>query len=210
MDYDEPMSSKRALLDHLQYEVGVLQEPRLREAFEQIDRADFVPEEYRPEVYEDYALPIAEGQTISQPTTIAFMLEKLGVELGDRVLDIGSGSGWSTALLAYLVGSDGRVIGKEFVPDLASYGRANCAAYGFENVRIDEAGDELGAPADAPFDKILVSASAEALPETLISQLAPGGRMVIPLEQSLAAVEKHKDGSIEQHTYPGFVFVPLQ
>lgn len=209
-DYNEPMSTKQSLIDHLQYEVGVLDDPRIKEAFDAVDRADFVPEDYRPEVYEDYAVPIHYGQTISQPTVVAFMLEKLAPQPGDTVLDVGTGSGWTTALLAYLVGEEGTVIGKEIVPELASFGAQNLERTDVQNARIEEAGDTLGAPDDAPFDRILVSAAGETLPEELVKQLNKGGRMVIPIDDYLEVIEKHYDGSIERQQYTGFVFVPLR
>ena len=210
MDFSQPESTNQALLDHLEYSVGVLQSPTLREAFTRVDRADYIPQEYRPEAHEDYAVPIGHGQTISQPTTVAFMLEKLEVQPGQNVLDVGAGSGWSTALLAHLVGETGYVTGVELIPELAEMGQGNLDENGVPNARIEQAIDTLGKHEGAPFDRILVSAAAEVLPEALIKQLKDGGRMVLPIGDSLTAVEKHEGGGIETEEFPGFVFVPLE
>jgi len=210
MDYNEPLSSQQTLIDHLEHEVGVLQAPRIKEAFTIVDRADFLPEDHRPEAYEDYAVPIYHGQTISQPTVVAFMLEKLDPQSGDKVLDIGAGSGWTTALLAHLVGETGSVIGKEIVPELGAFGRDNLTRYGYKNARIDDAGSVLGDAGNAPFDRILVSAAAEQLPEDLVQQLKEGGRMVIPIDRSIEVIDKHEGGGIEREPFEGFAFVPLR
>lgn len=195
------MNKNESLVSHLKKSVRVLRSHRLEEAFRAVPRADFVPDELQVEAYEDYPLPIGGGQTISQPTTVAFMLEKLGVEEGDRVLDVGSGSGWTTALLAHLVGEKGKVLGVEIVPGLVAFGQKNLVrfySYVPRNVRASKNNvrnlpraeeqaeirqaerDVIGLPDEAPFDRILVSAAAEKIPAELIEQLAVGGKMVIP------------------------------
>ena len=140
---------------------GVLKTKAIEEAFRAVDRARFAGEDSRPVAYMDTALPIGEGQTISQPTVVALCLEWLSVRPGDRVLDVGSGSGWTTALLAHLVGLVGSVIGVERIPELVAFGSKNLGAYAFLQAHIEQAGPELGKPEAAPFDRILVSASAE-------------------------------------------------
>jgi protein-L-isoaspartate(D-aspartate) O-methyltransferase len=202
------MMGKEELLQHLKKNTRVLKSKHIQEAFEAVDRKDFVPEDYHVEAYEDYPLPIGHGQTISQPTTVAFMLELLEPKKGERVLDIGSGSGWTTALLAYLVGEGGEVLGVERVPELVEFGRKNLEKYHFGHVRIERAGEEIGMPEERPYDKILVSAAAEKLPEKLMRQLKVGGKLVIPIGDSICRIEKTKD-SIVQQSYPGFIFVPL-
>lgn len=177
--------------------------PRIIEAFRAIDRKDFVATEYWDEAYADHPLPIGHGQTISQPYTVAYMLELLRPERGDRVLDVGSGSGWTTALLANIVGPDGRVWGTEIIPELVEFGRANLIKYNFKNATIERAAG-LGLPEHAPYDKILVSASADELPGEFMNQLAPDGTMVIPIKTSVWKITH-----TEREEHPGFAFVPL-
>ena len=187
---------------------GVLRSPKIKEAFRTVDRKHFVPEHFGEETYGDYPLPIGVEQTISQPTTVAFMLELLGAEAGDRVLDIGSGSGWTTALLGSLVGEKGEVIGLERQPALVEKGRQNIAPFRFKHVRIEPAGETLGLPGER-FDGILVSASAPQIPEQLFAQLNMGGTLVIPVRQSVYRFTKLSETEISREEYPGFMFVPL-
>ena len=226
--------NRESLLHHLE-KMGVLRTPRLMETFWVVDRAYFVPQELREGAYEDYPLPIGYGATISQPTTVVFMLEKLDVQPGQRVLDVGSGSGWTTALLAHLVGAQGKVIGLEIVPELVALGQKNlCQFYAdvLENISIElpeiKAAKKgvVGLHEEAPFDRILVSAAAKKVPEELIDQLQLDGILVLPVgkqltspletfnrkehPQSLFRIHKKSDGTLETEEYPGFVFVPLQ
>ena len=187
---------------------GALRSERIIDTFRTIDRRYFVPDDFGEEVYGDYPLPIGEDQTISQPSTVAFMLELLEAKEGERVLDIGSGSGWTTALLGYIVGEKGEVIGLERHKALVEKGRKNIERFGFAHVRIKEAGASLGRPGEQ-FDAILVSASAPEVPQQLFSQLKPGGRLVIPVRNSLYRFTKLSETQIRQEEYPGFVFVPL-
>ena len=188
---------------------GVLRSPRLVDAFLRCDRILFVPDELRHEAYGDYPLPIGEGQTISQPTTVAIMLELLRPEEGNKVLDIGSGSGWTTALLASEVGEEGFVEGIERVASLVEYGRNALQRARITNASIEQADpDTLGKPHHR-FDRILVSASAPRMPRTLLDQLKPGGILVIPVRESVWRITKRPDGLIESFELPGFRFVPL-
>ncbi len=208
-----------ALVRYLKEEVRVLATARLEQAFRTIDRAHFVPKKLREEAYADDALPIGFGATISQPTTVAFMLEKLRVKEGQKVLDIGSGSGWTTALLAHLVGPKGKVTGLEVVPELVALGRKNLAAvssYIPRNVGIRQARrGVVGLPEEAPFDRVLVSAAAQEVPQELLKQLKPNGGLVIPVGaphemQKIVRIHKKRNNALELEEYPGFVFVPLQ
>lgn len=199
----------QTLADHL-IRSGVLKTPEIVAAFRSVDRADFVPERYRAEAYRDYPLLIGSEQTISQPTTVAFMLELLQPRPGDRVLDVGSGSGWTTALLAHIVGTGGRVIGLEIVPELVKFGRKNLARYQFAHVEIRQAGNAIGLPDEAPFDKILVSAAADEIPRELTSQIKAGGRLVIPVRGSVWKIEALASGALRREEFPGFAFVPLK
>jgi len=180
-------------------------------AFRNIDRKDFVPEEYLDQACGDYPLPIGFGQTISQPSTVAFMFELLNPKEGDKVLDVGSGSGWTTALLADIVGEKGRVFGVELVLELVELGRKNLSKYDkYLNAQIYLAGKHLGLPGKAPFDRILVSASGEEIPEELIKQLKVGGVMVVPVLNSVWKIKRVSESGVEKEEYPGFVFVPLK
>ena len=198
---------RASLTEHL-IGLGVLRSASIIAAFRAIDRMDFVPEAFAQEGYEDVALPIDFGQTISQPYTVAFMLELLQPAEENRVLDIGSGSGWTTALLAHIVGPKGCVIGLELVPELVSYGSSNLEKYHFAHAEIRQA-ETLGAPDEKPFDRTLVSAAGTEIPNDLITQLTTRGVLVMPVDSAIVRVQKktQKDAVIERHE--GFAFVPL-
>ncbi len=182
---------------------------RIEAAFKAIERADFMPADVKHMTELDEAVPIGYGQTISQPYTVGMMLQWLDPQPGNKILDIGSGSGWTTALLAYLVGPKGEVYAVERIPELVDFGRDNADRAGVKNARFFQAGDELGLPEEAPFDRILVSASADEFPEELMRQLKVGGKLVIPVMHDILEVTKtvKKDRGVRKH--PGFVFVPL-
>lgn len=188
---------------------GVLKSPSIINAFLEANRSDFVPSKYLNLAFEDIPLPIGSDQTISQPTTVAFMLELLDSKEGQKILDVGSGSGWTTAILAYIVGEKGLVIGTEIIPELVKLGIHNLKKYSLPQAKILQAGNELGHREEAPYDRILVSAAAANLPEELISQLRNGGKMVLPVENSIWHIEKDKNGKITKREFPGFIFVPL-
>lgn len=188
---------------------GTLRTAEIIDAFHKVDRKYFIPDSFSEYMYIDKPLPIGEAQTISQPSTVAFMLELLQPKKGDTVLDIGSGSGWTTALLCSIVGKEGSVVGLERVDLLVEKGRNNLSQFLFgEQCHIEKAGQTLGLPGKK-FDKILVSASAEEIPESLFDQLKTGGVLVIPVQHSIFRFEKISDREVRKEEYPGFVFVPL-
>jgi len=173
-----------------------------------VDRAGFVQPSLIDRAYENYPLPLGWAQTISQPYTVAFMLDLLDVRLGDSVLDIGSGSGWTTTLLANLTGNEGSVLGLERISTLVEFGASNLAKYSFSYAQIAASGKLLGNPENL-YNKILVSAASNELPKELILQLKIGGVMVIPVENSILKITKIAEEEIETETHYGFVFVPL-
>lgn len=182
---------------------------RLTAAFDTVARADFLPQAQRRHAAFDGPIDIGHRQTNSQPRTVRDMLELLDVLPGHRVLDVGSGSGWTTALLGFLVGAEGSVVGTELEPALVEWGSANLAAYDFPWARIRQAGNVLGAPDEAPFDRILVSAMARSMPAELINQLSPDGVMVIPVKGEMLRVTLGPAGpSVTSHG--SYRFVPLR
>ncbi len=202
------MENKQELIDSMILR-GMLGSPHIIDAFREIDRKYFVPESFENSIYVDAPLPIGNGQTISQPSTVAFMLEKLEPEEGDKVLDIGSGSGWTTALLCHIVGDKGSVTGLERMDALVEQGEENLSKLQFgSHCRIQRAGENLGLPGEQ-FDRILVSASADEIPEELFLQLKVGGILVIPVRNSIFKFKKVSDTYVEREEFYGFVFVPL-
>lgn len=188
---------------------GVLRSDAIIEAFTVLDRKYFVPKLEEDLSYIDVPLSIGNEQTISQPSTVAFMLEHLGAQKGDKVLDIGSGSGWTTALLCQIVGEEGSVTGLERVDALVKQGKQNLSKLDLPGqCSISKAGDHLGIP-DQQFDRILVSASADDIPEELFSQLNVGGTMVIPIRESIFKFTKVSESEVSQEEFYGFRFVPL-
>ena len=188
---------------------------RLDEAFAAAPRAAFLPEHRRGSAHLDQALPIGHGATNSQPWTVRYMLARLDALPGHRVLDVGSGSGWTAALLGHLVGPTGSVVGVDIVPELVAMARTHLAALRTPPpapVTIEEAEPGvLGWPAGAPYDRILVSADGRQVPADLGAQLAPGGRMVLPVAHTMVVVQRSFDGELTRvETGDLFTFVPLR
>ena len=178
-------------------------------AFEAVPREGFLPRRVRRRASYDGPLDIGHGQTNSQPRTVADMLRLLDVRPGQRVLDVGSGSGWTTALLAHLVGPRGRVRGVEIVPHLVEQGRANLEATDQPWASIEAAvPGTRGLPSGAPYDRILVSAEATSVPDDLVEQLAVGGRMVVPVLTRMTLVVREL-GGVRTSVHGHYRFVPL-
>ena len=185
-----------------------VQNPRVLEAMRRVPRHLFVPSAQRAEAYQDRALPIGKGQTISQPYVVARMTELLEPEVGDRILEVGTGSGYQAAVLAELVG---KVYSIEIVPELAEAARARLAAQGYENVVVIAGDGYRGLPGEAPFDGIIVTAAPKRVPEPLLDQLARGGRLVIPVggkDQFLQVFERTEQGIQKRELFP-VRFVPM-
>lgn len=191
---------------------GWLKTPFIIDAFRKINRADFLPENIKQLAEVNEAMPIGFGQTISQPLVVAFMLELLKPQKGDKVLDIGSGSGWTSALLGEIVGDKGKVIALEIVSELKDFGEKNASKYNFvssDRVKFICADGSKGYEKEAPFDKILASASTDKLPLAWKKQLKIGGKIVAPIFNSIWLFQKESENSFKEEEYPGFVFVPL-
>ena len=191
---------------------GYLKTPAIIGAFEKIDRADFVRDEYKDEAYANYPLPIGESQTISQPLTVAFMLELLEPRAGEKILDIGAGSGWQAALLAQIAGESGRVVGVERIEELKNFAEKNIAKYGFleKGMVKPVLGDgSRGFADEAPYDKIIAAASGKEIPQFWKDQLKIGGRIVAPVENSIILLVKESQDKFTKKQYFGFSFVPL-
>jgi protein-L-isoaspartate(D-aspartate) O-methyltransferase len=178
-------------------------------AFDAVPREDFLPARQRSRASYDGPLDIGHGQTSSQPRTVEAMLRLLDVHLGHRVLDVGAGSGWTTALLAHLVGPTGLVVGVEIVPDLARWGEQNVrrSSGDWASVRLAVPG-ALGVPELAPYDRILVSAEPGRIPPALLDQLGDPGRMVLPVAGVMTVVTR-AGGRDEISRHGHYRFVPL-
>jgi protein-L-isoaspartate(D-aspartate) O-methyltransferase len=202
-----PSSAAAALIRELARDVH---DERVLEAIRQVPRERFVPPELRAYAYENEPLPIGTGQTISQPLIVAMMSEALALTGTERVLEIGTGSGYQAAILARLARE---VITVEVHDALRESAEAVLRDLGVTNVRCLRAGDVLGAPDLAPFDAIIVTAAAPAVPPSLLAQLAAGGRLVIPVgsreDQELLVVTKRPGGNVEERSLGGCRFVPL-
>jgi protein-L-isoaspartate(D-aspartate) O-methyltransferase len=183
---------------------------RVAEAFAAVPRERFLPEQERQSAAYDGPLAIGRGQTNSQPRTVESMLRLLDVKPGHKVLDVGAGSGWTTALLARLTGSSGRVLGVELEPELVEFGTANLDACAVPWASIHEVlPGVLGLPDAAPYHRILVSAMARTLPDDLVDQLHTGGVMVVPVDGTMLRVSRSMRGmSVTRHG--SYRFVPLR
>ncbi len=178
-------------------------------ALRRVPRHLFVPEAARDHAYEDYPLPIGEGQTISQPYIVAYMTEALRLRGGERVLEIGTGSGYQAAILAEIAAE---VYSIEIVASLAASAAERLAALGYANVRVRAGDGYRGWPEAAPFDGILVTAAPDHVPQPLVDELKPGGRLVIPVgvdAQELRVLVKRADGGLDEERTLPVRFVPM-
>jgi protein-L-isoaspartate(D-aspartate) O-methyltransferase len=200
---------ERRLMVAEQLQARDIVDRRVLEAMERVPRELFVPDELRPRAYEDAALPIGEGQTISQPYMVARIAEALALSGDEHVLDVGTGSGYQAAVLAELAAEVDTI---ERIPGLAEQARANLAAAGYERVNVHVGDGTLGLSERAPFDAIAVAAAAAEVPPALYEQLQPRGRLVIPVGgrhgQRLELVIKSPEGPAVVRSVP-CRFVPL-
>ena len=206
-DYEEA----RSRMVSEQIEARGVSDPRVLEAMRDVPRHEFVLPEHRGLAYADQPLPIGLDQTISQPYIVGLMTELIDPEPGDRVLEVGTGSGYQAAVAARLVE---QVYSIELLPELAASAAERLVRLGVTNVEVRAGDGYLGWPEHAPFDGILVTAGADHVPPPLVDQLAPGARMVIPVDaaaggQVLQVVEKRADGSVAVRDVALVRFVPL-
>lgn len=193
---------------------GYLHSPEVIAAFRKVPREEFVREHHRREAYEDHPIPIGFGQTISAPSMVAIMLESLEVKRGQKVLEIGTGSGYNAALLAELVGREGKVVTIERIPELAKFGEENLKKTGYDWVKVKVGDGSEGCPEEAPWDRILVTACVPSIPIPLLEQLKPGGKLGAPVGkdymfQTWTVAQKLSDGRIIYEEKCGCSFVPL-
>ena len=188
-----------------------IRDPKLLDAFRQVPRELFVSPDYGRQAYGDHPLPIEAGQTISQPYIVALMIEAAAIGPEDRVLEVGAGSGYAAAVISRIAGE---VIAIERKPELVAVARERMARLGYHNVTIVEGDGTRGWPDGAPYDAILAAASGSHVPQPLIDQLAPGGRLVMPVggrawSQQLVKLTRLADGRIERERLGEVRFVPL-
>ncbi|NMB79948.1 MAG: protein-L-isoaspartate(D-aspartate) O-methyltransferase [Methanomicrobiales archaeon] len=206
---DYPRADERASMVARQIVARGITNPKILSAMQQIPRHIFVPPPYDRSAYDDNPLPIGSGQTISQPYIVALMTELLDPQPGDRILEIGAGSGYQAAILASLVN---RVITIERLSAVAERARTTLLSLGIRNVDLVIGDGTLGYPGRAPYDGIIITAAAPHLPAPLIEQLAQGGRLVVPVGgrdfQELVVFQKNH-GQLSETRYGGVRFVPL-
>ncbi|WP_406660451.1 protein-L-isoaspartate O-methyltransferase [Methanolobus sp. ZRKC3] len=206
VEYEE----ERALLIESLKRHGISE--RVLSAMREVPRHLFVPENRRNQAYVDSPLPIGHSQTISAPHMVAIMCDLLDLKEGQKVLEIGAGSGYNAAVMSRLVGNTGMVYSIERIEALADFAQNNLMNAGYNNVKIILDDGSLGYPQEAPFDRICVTASAPDTPQPLVDQLRSGGLMVIPegdSYQQLFAIKKKADGTVTKEEWGGVIFVPM-
>ena len=203
-------SEREAMVERQLRRRGIT-EPGILDAFRAVPREAFVSDRHAHLAYGDHPLPIEANQTISQPYIVALMIQAAAIKAGDTVLEVGSGSGYAAAVISRIAA---KVIGIERQHSLVEVGRERLTRLGYDNIEIVEGDGTRGCPDKAPFDAILAAASGSHVPEALIAQLAPSGRLVMPLGepgwvQELVKVTKQDDGVLRQENLGGVRFVPL-
>lgn len=204
---DEYRRERRRMVEEQMRARGI-QSGSVLKAMEKVPRHLFVPEQLRRMAYADQPLPIGMGQTISQPAIVAYMTEAAGISKKEKVLEIGTGSGYQAAVLGEVAGE---VYTIEIIPELAEGARRVLEELGYQNVFVRAGNGYLGWPEKAPFDAIVVTAAPDEIPQALVEQLAVGGRMVIPVgtdNQEMTVVEKGRKGVTRRRTIP-VRFVPM-
>lgn len=208
-----PEKEREELVERLT-RLGYLSKREVIDAFKKVPRHEFVPQNLKKYAYADQPLPIGHGQTISAPSMIAIMLESLDLKPSQKVLEIGTGSGYNVALIAELVGRRGQVFTIERVAELAGFGRANLKKTGYGWVKVIVGDGTCGYEKEAPWDRILITACAPEIPQPLIQQLKIGGKIAAPvgrhyMVQTWIVAEKRGEDEIDVQERGGCSFVPL-
>ena len=190
---------------------GFLTDSKIESAIRKVPRHNFVPESMKNKAYENEPIRIMKKQTISQPSVVSRMTEWLDLKEGQKVLEIGSGSGWQSAILAKIVGT-GKIFTVERHSELASFAKKNLEKLGIKNVKIILGDGRLGLEEESPFDRIMVTAACREVPKALLDQLSLDGLLIAPVGddiQSLILLKKTPEGIVEIKNQKGYVFVPL-
>ena len=183
------------------------------DAFTNVKREDFIAEKIKDYAYEDTPLPLTRGKTISQPTTVMIMTSALEINPGEKIFEVGTGSGYQAAILAKLTGDKGRIITTEVVPELVEFARENFKKAGIKNIETHEYDGSRGMEKEAPFDKIIITAACRDFPQALIDQLKIGGLIIAPVgnkdEQTMIRGRKLENGRLELEFLGPFLFTPM-
>ena len=182
-------------------------------AFEEVKREDFIPDNLKDQAYDDMPLPILRGKTISQPSTVMMMTSALELNLGEKVFEVGTGSGYQAAIISKIVGPKGKIVTTEVLPELVTFARENFKKAGIKNVMVLEEDGSKGYKKEAPYDKIIITAAAREFPKELLEQLKIGGIIVGPVgnknEQEMVRGRKDKKGKLELEFLGQFLFSPM-
>ncbi|VVB75950.1 Protein-L-isoaspartate O-methyltransferase [Candidatus Tiddalikarchaeum anstoanum] len=187
----------------------IVKDAKILKALTDVKREEFIPDYQKKFAYDDIPLHIGEGQTISQPTTVAIMTQALSPKLGEKILEVGTGSGYQSAILSKIIGPKGKIITIEYLKELYLFAKKNLKD--FKNVSVLHGDGSKGYPKEAPFDKIIVTAAASSIPKQLLGQLKTGGVLVIPVGdfiQEMQKITKTKEG-LKKEKLGEFRFVPL-
>ncbi|MCK5476470.1 MAG: protein-L-isoaspartate(D-aspartate) O-methyltransferase [Candidatus Aenigmarchaeota archaeon] len=192
----------------------IITDKKIISAFQELNRENFILEEYKDQAYADYPLPILAGQTISQPTTIAIMTSLLEPKEKNKILEIGTGSGYQAAILGKIVGSGGKIISIEIIEELAEFAKANLKKENITNVEIIHGDGSVGYEKQSPYDRIIITAATPKITDELIGQLKDYGLLVAPVGYDIHSLVMTKiikqKNTITKHEFGSFSFVPLR
>lgn len=207
------MIKKQELIDYWKSS-GIVSDEKIIRAFLDVPRELFISDKLEEQAYDDHPLPLGKDQTISQPTTVMIMTQALELKEGQKVLEVGAGSGWQAAIIGKVIGEKGKVITTEIIPELADFALDNIGKAKIKNVKVVEYDGSKGYSKEAPFNRIIVTAACPRIPQTLIDQLNENGILIAPVGpllsgQEMVKLKRSKDG-IGQESLGSFVFVPLK